>query len=93
MNAGIHESDLPVMYVTADEPKPLPARGQDEVVGHAFVVVEEVVFDDVRTITETKNELLVTEMRVVLHHVPQNRPVSDVRHGLGKLFRIPDSES
>ena len=61
----------------------LAALGQREVVREVLVVVEEVVLDDVGLVAEAEDEFLVPEVGVVLHHVPENRPVADVDHRLG----------
>ena len=75
----VGECDLPVLDVAAAEPDIEAAAGQLEVVRHALVVVEEVSLDEIATITETENELSVTEVRIVLHEMPDDRPVADVR--------------
>ena len=66
----------------------LAAAGQNEVVGGALVVVEEIVLDGVGPMPQAENEVLVPEVSVVLHHVPQDGPVADVHHGLGQIFGI-----
>ena len=54
-----------------------------EVVRKTFVVVQEVVFDDVAAIAETENEIGVAEICIVLHEMPHDGPVADLHHRLG----------
>src|SRR5271156_302045 len=79
MNVGVKDSDV------------LTSVGQHEVVGHEFAVVDEVILDYIGAIAEAKNEVLVAEVGIVLHHVPQDRPVAYMHHGLGDAFAgFPD---
>jgi hypothetical protein len=61
---------------------------EHEIVGDFFLVVQEVLLDDVAAIAEAEDEVLVAEVRVVLHHVPENRPIPDGHHGLGNIVRV-----
>ena len=58
-----------------------PALGQDEVVRHALVVLEEELLDLVAAVAEAQDEVLVPEVGVVLHQVPQDRPRCRPRRG------------
>ncbi len=49
----------------------------------ALAVVEEVVLDHIAAVAEAQDEVLVPEVRVVLHHVPEDRPIADGHHRLG----------
>jgi hypothetical protein len=62
--------------------------GQNEVIGSAFVVIEEVILDGVGAMSQAEDKILVPEVGVVLHHVPQDRPVADMHHRLGHIFGI-----
>ena len=61
---------------------------QDEVVRHALVVVEEELPDQVAAIAEAEDEVLVAEVRVVAHQVPEDRPVADVDERLGNRVGV-----
>jgi len=37
---------------------------------------------------KTEDKILVPEVRIILHYVPQDGPVADGNHGLGNRFRI-----
>ena len=82
LQAGLDERDLPVVDVAGHQLELLPALRQDEVVRQRLGVVQEIVLDDIAAISEAQHEVLVPEVGVVLHHVPQNRPVADGHHRL-----------
>ena len=63
--------------------KILPALREDEVVRQALAVIQEVVLDDIRAISEAEHEVAMSVVGVVLHDVPQYRAIPDVDHGLG----------
>ena len=67
----------------------MPALREDEVVGECLVVVEEVLLDHVALVAEADDEVVVPEVRVVLHDVEQDRPVGDGHHRLGNARRSP----
>ena len=83
VQAGVDERDLPVGDVVALELDLLAAVRQREVVRDPFLVVEEEVLDDVGLVAEAEDELLVAEVRVVAHDVPQHGAVADLDHRLG----------
>ncbi len=67
---------------------------EHEVVRERLLVVEEVVLDDVGLVAQAEDELLVPEVRVVAHHVPQDGPVPDRDHRLGQELRVvPQAQS
>ena len=69
------------------------AVGQDEVVRQRLVVPQEVVLDDIGLVAEAEHEVLVPEVRVVPHDVPQDRPVADRHHRLGQRLGVfPQAE-
>ena len=90
IDPGVHESDAPVLDVAVQQFQVLAALGQNEVIGGAFVVVEKVVLDDVRPIAHAEDEVPVSEVGVILHHVPQQRPVADVHHRFRQIVGIAD---
>ena len=83
--ARLDERDLPVVDVAAEQFELLAAFRQDEVVRQALAVVEEVILDDIAAIAQADDEIVVAVVGVVLHHVPQDRPIADVTIGLGTL--------
>src|SRR6266849_2872711 len=80
---GIDEGDPPVVDIGAQQLDVATAPTQDEVVRHALVVVAEVPLDHVSAIPEAQDEILVSEMGVIAHDVPQHRPVADLHHRFG----------
>src|SRR5262245_38878108 len=56
-------------------------------VGRRFVV-QEVVFDHVCLVTETKDKVAMAVMTVISHDVPQNRLRSDGDHRLGYVLGV-----
>ena len=74
----------------------LSAFREHEIVRHAFVVVQEVLADQIAAIPRAQDEVLVPEMRVVAHQVPDDRPVADVDERLRDRVRVlaqPRSET
>src|SRR5690606_7483164 len=61
---------------------------EHEVVGRGLLVMEEEVLDLVRPVAEAEHELLVPPVRVVAHHMPDQRSRADELHRLG---RVPGS--
>ena len=49
-----------------------------EIVGQVFLVVDEIVSNQISAISETKDELLVPEVSVVPHQVPDDRTNADI---------------
>ena len=74
--------------VAAVEVDSSAALGQREVVRHRLVVVEEVLADHVAAVAEGEHEILVPEVRVVAHEVPEDRPVADVHERLRNGVRV-----
>ena len=54
----------------------------------ALVVVQEVLADHVAAVAEAQDEVLVAEVRVVAHQVPEDRPVADVHQRLRDGVRV-----
>src|SRR6266567_429336 len=87
-DSSIGKGNSPIVDITLEQLEILPPTGQNKVVGGALVVLEEVIFDDVRAMSQTQNEVFVPEVSVVLHHVPEDGSVTDVDHGLGQIFDL-----
>src|SRR6267378_3477292 len=94
VEAGIHECDLPILDVAGEEIDLTAALAHDKIVGDGLVILEEVLLDAVGLIAKAQDEVLVAEMRVVSHHVPEDRPVADGDQGLRDgLGIIPESHA
>ena len=87
VETGINKSDIPVADVTVHEIQLLAAFRQGEVIGDPLLVLEEELLDDVRLVAEAQHEILVAEVRVVLHDMPKNRSVTDLHHRLRYVSR------
>jgi len=85
LQAGVGEGDPPVVDVAGDE-FDLLASGHHEIVGEGFLVVEEVLLDEVGAVPQAEDEVLVAEVGVELHDVPEDGPVADGHHGLGNAL-------
>src|SRR5882762_2571878 len=57
-----------------------------KVVGEVFLVVKKIILDRIRPVPEAKDEIFVTEMGVILHHVPQDGPIPDLNQRLWNVF-------
>src|SRR5713101_291827 len=86
--AGIDERDAPIVDIGAQELDFPPAPRSEEVVGHTLVVVPEIAFDHVSAIPEAQDEVLVPEMGVIAHDVPEDRPVADLDHRFGHVVGL-----
>ena len=86
VSSGIYERDRPVLDITIKDLYVPAAVQKDKVIGDEFTVIDEVILDHLGAITQAQDELLVAEMSIVLHHVPQDRPVTDMNDGLGCTF-------
>src|SRR5215469_5297854 len=87
-DSGVGKRNPPVLNVAIEELQLFPATRHNKVVRGTFVVIQKVVLDGVGAMAEAQNKVLMAEMRVVLHDVPENRPVANVHHGLGDGLRI-----
>src|SRR3989442_3384358 len=76
------------MNVAVVKLQSLAALQEREVVRDALAVLEKEVFDGISAITEAQDELLVSEVSIVLHEVPENRPVADGHHWLRHTFGV-----
>src|SRR3954447_6085203 len=82
VQTGVDERYPPVLDVAPEQLDFLPAAGEDEVVAHRLVVGEEELLDHFCSVTEAEDEVLVPEIRVVLHDVPEDRAGADGDHRL-----------
>src|SRR4029077_12278735 len=85
-DAGVSESDAPIVDITIDEVDIFTTGGEDEVVGNIFVVVDEIILDGVRAMPETKDEILMAIMGVILHHMPKDGAIANRGHWLGDIL-------
>src|SRR5690606_19940946 len=83
LQPGVDERDRPIGDVVGQQPH--LAALQDEVVGAGLLVVQEVLLDVVPAVAEAEDEVLVPVVRVVAHHVPQQRPRPDRDHRLRRV--------
>src|SRR2546426_4109571 len=84
----VDEGDSPIADVALQELEPPPALAQHEVVRDAFVIVPEVALDEVRAVAEAEDEVLVPEVSVVLHHVPEDRAIPNRHHRLRDVLVV-----
>src|SRR5262245_14733851 len=49
-------------------------------------VVQEILLDDVRLVAKAQDKVLVAELAIVMHQVPEDRLVSDRNHWLRDAF-------
>src|SRR5262245_21871630 len=88
VQAGVDERDPPVLDVATEDLDVLATLREHEVVGQTLVVVQEVLLDRVTAKAEAENEVVVPEVRIILHQMPDDRPVADVHHRLGDRLRV-----
>src|ERR1700734_1995525 len=83
MQSGVDEGNPPVGYVGLEELDLAGVTFQDEIIGPRLVVVQEEILDRGGPVTETQNEIGMSEMRIIAHYVPEHRALPDHRHRLG----------
>src|SRR5579862_9881924 len=64
----------------------LAAIGHHEIIEDAFVVIEEILFDEVRFVSEAQDEILVAEVRIVFHQMPEDGHVADLHQRFRQAF-------
>ena len=88
-DAGVDHRDAPVLLRIAEDLDFL-AEARDDAVGVGLrLVVQEEFLDDVGLVAKAQHEILVPELAVVVHQMPQDRLVADrdhrLRHALGDV--------
>jgi len=86
--ARVDKSDTPVIDIRVFQVELLTAVREGKVVGKTLIIVEEVVLDHVRLVAEANDKVLVAEVGVVFHEMPQDGSVANVDHGLGDRVRV-----
>src|SRR5690348_4483122 len=93
-DAGVDHRDAPVLLRIAEDLHFLAEAGNHAVGVGLRLVVQEEILDDVGLVAKAQHEILVTELAVVVHEVPQDRLVTDRDHRLGQaLGDIADSRA
>ncbi len=88
---GIRESNPPIMDIAIQQIHLFATARKNKIVGSALVVSEKVIFHSFRPMSQTENEVLVAEVGVVLHHMPEDRPIANEDHRFGSIFRVADA--
>src|SRR2546426_2153312 len=84
----VDEGDSPIADIALQELEPPPALAQHEVIRDAFVIVPEVALDEVGAVAEAEDEVLVAEVSVVFHHVPEDRAIPNRHHRLRDVLVV-----
>jgi hypothetical protein len=63
-------------------------RAKGKIIGHRLLVLQKILSYHISPITKAEYELLVAEVRIVAHEVPQDRPVTDVDQRLRNRIRV-----
>ena len=86
-DAGVDHGDAPVLLRIAED-LDLVAETRDDAVGIGLrLVVQEEFLDDVCLVAKAQDEVLVPELAVVVHQVPEDRLVADRDHRLRDALR------
>ena len=93
-DAGIDHGDAPVLLRIAED-LDVVAETRDDAVGVGLrLVVQEEFLDDVCLVAKAQDEVLVAELAVVVHQMPQDRLVADRNHRLGNaLGHVSDARA
>src|SRR5262245_14406315 len=76
------------MDVASEKLHAIAAFAQHEVVRQRFLVAEEVLLDHVRAVSKAEDEILVPEVRIILHQMPHDRPIAEGRHRLRDVLVV-----
>src|SRR5262249_25187370 len=87
-DARIDEGDAPVFLWFAEELNIGSAAGDDAIGVLLGPVPEEEILDDVCLVAEAENEVAVTVLAVILHHMPENGLMADRYHRLRDVVRV-----
>src|SRR5258708_29027823 len=61
---------------------------KDEIIRNGFFILEKIILNYIGFVSQAQNEVFVSEMGVVLHHVPQDGPRADGDHWLRHIFGV-----
>src|SRR2546428_172900 len=84
----VDEGDSPIADIALQELEPPPALAQHEVIRDAFVIVPEVALDEVGAVAEAEDEVLLAEVSVAFHHVPEDRAIPNRHHRLRDVLVV-----
>jgi hypothetical protein len=68
--ARIGKSDIPIIDITIKKSQILTALGKNKIIRNAFIVIEEVVLDEISGVTKAKDKVFMAIMGVIFHDVP-----------------------
>src|SRR4051812_16267719 len=82
IHTGVQKRDRPISGIAGEKLHFLRTLIQGEIVREPLVVVKKVALDHFSSVSKAKNELRVTEMGIVAHHMPKDWTRSDRYHRL-----------
>ena len=86
--SSVHKRNAPVWGRFTQNLDLLAEIRDDAIARCRLLVAQEIVLDDVCLVSKAKNEIPMTVLAIVLHHMPQNRLVSDRHHRLWNALRV-----
>src|ERR1017187_294950 len=86
VRAGVDKCNPPVLQVVVEQLDIVTAIGHDKIVQDALIIREEILFNHIGLVAETQDKVLVSEMGIVLHEVPQDRHVTNFYERLGEAL-------
>src|SRR5277367_5089432 len=86
MQAGVDKGNAPVVQVPPVQLDGSSAVAEREGVRHGLVILQEILADQVAAKSKTEDKVLVAEMSVIAHQVPNDRSAADVDQGLGQCL-------
>jgi hypothetical protein len=91
IDSRVHEGYPPIVDIAIEQIDLLATTRKNKIVGSALVVIEKVIFDDFGSISQAQNEVFMPKVSVIFHNMPENRPVTDLHHRLGNIFRVTNA--
>ncbi len=68
--SGVCKCNSPIADIRIQQVETFPPLGKHKIIRYALFVVQEVFLDDIGGMTEAQYKILMSEMGIVLHHMP-----------------------
>ena len=87
-DSRVDQRDAPIRRRFPDDFHLLSEIRNNAIITGRLIVAQKIIFDDIRLIAETEDEIPMAVLAVVLHDVPQDRLVADGDHRLWNILRV-----
>src|SRR6266481_2583597 len=88
IRTGLYKGDGPLVDIAVEKLDVLASLGPDKIVRDGFIVMQKIILDGIALVSEAEDEVLVPEMSVIFHQMPENRTWPNRHHGLRNILRV-----